>query len=145
MGSSLAGATPAPTQEQASPSPAPNQPQGSPTISRGTFGVIFIFTKSINNYISISSARKNKELPSSWAAPWQGLPQPLWINIRIKIYKRERGCRGKERENRLSTYAPDLQHYRAACNISYHYFRNVDSNRRYVGSSAGRMLIVTQR
>ena len=74
-----------------------------------------------------------------------GATQPLWINIRIKIYKRERGCRGKERENGLSTCAPNLQHYRAACNISYHHFRNVDSTRRYVGSSAGGMLIVIRR
>nr|DAF35060.1 MAG TPA: hypothetical protein [Caudoviricetes sp.] len=52
-----------------SPSPAPNQPQGSPTISRGTFGAIFIFTKSINNYISINNAHTSEGLASPWAAP----------------------------------------------------------------------------
>lgn len=55
------------------------------------------------------------------------------------IYREIGGVGGKREKN---DFLP-LHHLRTACTISYQHFRNVDSNRPYVGSSAAEMLIVT--
>ena len=39
----------------------------------------------------------------------------------------------------------NYQHFGIACNINYQHYRNDDSNRRYVDSSTGGMMIAIRR
>lgn len=45
----------------------------------------------------------------------------------------------------LRTYPGSYQHFGIACNINYQHYRNDDSNRRYVDSSTGGMMIAIRR